>query len=382
MRLRLFTRSVLALSLGTLLSSVGGARGVRADDPAPAPDAPDIDETRGYVGYAPGFVQDLEAAERKELGIVRKAGLYVMSVTTNSPADKSGIKVGDVVLKIKGTDMTDAEKVLPKDEDDQKKWREGKFRTVTSTVKPGEEVEMLLDRGGKEMTVKPIAIERDAMKRLNEADQEERDAIKVPDADGMGTPRAHSYSFEKLPDDQVRPDTVLSIRGLWEVAGDDDAEKEGKDNHVLKQSSDLGDDYALAVANDKGLSHQDSTASVRLRFMAGEKSVSGGIVVRARDRKNWYAVVADGVAKKLEVFVMKDMKRVVLASSDLGSPKLKSWHTLEVKTVGDTISATFDGTVKVEAKDTTIKQTGWFGLVTRGDAETEFDDWKMAPVAK
>ena len=380
MLLRRFSPLLLALALLTS----GTERAVRADDPppAPAPAGPDIDETRGYVGYRPGFVQDLEAAERKELGIVRKAGLYVAGVTTNGPASKAGLKVGDVVLKVKGHDVTDAEKVLPKDQDEQGKWLSGAFKAITSTVKPGEEVEMMLERGGKSVTVKPIAIPQDDMKKLTDADREEEYAVKVPGPDEMGVPRAFSYAFEKLPEDQVRPDTLLVVNGMWEVSGDDDAEKEGKDNHVLRQSSDVADGFALALAIDKGLSHVDSTSSVRFRLMSGEKSVSGGIVVRARDRKNWYAIVADGVLKKLQVILMKDLTPTVLASADLGSPKLKAWHTLEVKTVGDAISATFDGTVKVEAKDATIKQTGWFGLVTRGDATTEFDDWKLTPATK
>ena len=60
------------------------------------------------------------------------------------------------------------------------------------------------------------------------------------------------------------------------------------------------------------------------------------------------------------------------------SPKLKTWHTLEVTFQGDTISAVLDGTVKVEAKDASYA-SGWCGLLTSGDAETFFDDLKIVP---
>jgi hypothetical protein len=382
MRPSLLSRSLLALALSTF----GGSRALRADDPPPAPApepaGPDINETRGYIGYRPGFVQGLEAAERKELGITRKAGLFVASLTTDGPAAKAGLKLGDVILKIKGQDVSDAEKVLPKDEEDGNRWLNGAFKTITSTVKPGEEVEMVLDRGGKSVTVKPVAIPLDEMKKLTEADQEEADSVKVPSPDAAGDGRAYAYDFEKVPEDLVRPESVLSVTGMWEVTKDAEAGSGGKENHVLNQSSDLGENFAMVVAHEKGLSHADATASVRLRFVRGEKSVSGGIAFRVRDRKNWYAVVADGVQKKLQVLVMKKLTPTVLASADLGSPKLKAWHTLEVKVVGDAITATFDGTVKVAAKDGTIKETGWFGLVTRGDAETDFDDWKFDPATK
>ena len=365
-----------------LLSVAGLALGrlARADDPAPAPapGAPDVDETRGYIGYGPGFVQRLEEKDRAKLGIKRKAGLFVVGVTPNSPADKADLKPGDVILKVKGTDVTDAEKVDAKDEDAMTKWMNGAFKGITSTIKPGEAVEMVVDRGGKTLTLKPIAITKEEMDKLRDAAREDEISVVVPDADGQGAARAVLYDFEKLPEDAVRPEELLAVSGLWEVGLDDTTEKE---NHALKQSSDLGEGYAIALATAKGLSFTDATVSVRFELVSGEKSVSAGVVLRARDRKNWYAVVVDGVAKKLQVIAMIDLKPKVVAAADMGSPKLKSWHTLEVKIVGDTIQATFDGTTKVEAKDASHKQTGWFGLLTRADAETAFDDWKVTPAA-
>jgi len=369
-------RSLILIAVAGL--GLGLGRSARAEDPAPAPDAPDVDASRGYVGYTPGLAQRLEDKDREKLGMKRKAGLFVVSVTPNSPADKADLKPGDVILKVKGTDVTDAEKVDAKDETAAEKWFDGAFKAVTSTIKPGEEVEMIIDRGGKTLTLKPIAIAKEEMDKLRELAHDDEIAVAIPNPDDQGAPRAVAYDFEKLPEDAVRPEELLAVTGLWEVSTDDSSEKE---NHVLKQSSDLGEAYGIALAAAKGLSCRDATVSVRFQLLSGEKSVSAGVVLRARDRKNWYAVVADGVAKKLSVVAMVDLKPRVVASADLGSPKLKVWHTLEVKLAGDAIEATFDGTTKVSAKDAALKQTGWFGLLTRADAETAFDDWKVTPAA-
>ncbi len=371
-------RSLFRTSLLVAVAALALGRLARADDPAPPPAAPDVDESRGYIGYGPGFVQGLDDKVREKMGIKRKAGLFVTSVTPNSPADKADLKPGDVILKVKGTDVTDAEKVDPKDEDAVEKWMNGPFKAITSTIKPGEEVEMVVDRGGKTITLKPIAIAKEEMDKLREAARDDEIAVAIPNPDDQGSPRAVTYDFEKLPEDAVRPEELLAVTGLWEVATDDSSEKE---NHVLRQSSDLGEHYGIALAAAKGLSAKDATVSVRFQLLSGEKSVSGGVVLRARDRKNWYAVVADGVAKKLSVVAMIDLKPKVIATADMGSPKLKSWHTLEVKIAGDSIEGTLDGTTKVAAKDASLKQTGWFGLVTRADAETAFDDWKVTPAA-
>jgi len=378
MQMRLASRSWIVLTLALALGGLAAPRTFGGDDPAPAPAPPDIDETRGYVCWGPGLVQDLDEKGREQLGIKRKAGMYVASVLPKGPGDKADMKPGDVVLKVMGKDMTSAEQIEAKNEAAFEKWTNETFSPVTHQIKPGQEVEMVLDRGGKTITVKPIAVSVEEMRRLRDEYRDDMSAVPVPDPDGQGAPRAVSYSFEKLPEDAVRPEEVLQIHGLWEVKTDSDSDK---DNHVLNQSSDLGENYSLALATAKGLSYGDASASVRLRLVGGEKSVSGGIVLRARDRKNWYAVVANGSATKLQVVLMKDLVPTVIASADIGQPALKKWHTLEVSITGDKIKGVFDGKATVEATDATIKKGGWCGLLTKGDAETDFDDWKVAPPA-
>jgi membrane-associated protease RseP (regulator of RpoE activity) len=67
-----------------------------APRPAPAP-APAPRKARGYMGVRPG---DLTDEEKDKLGI--KSGIKVVEVPEGGPADKAGLKVGDVITSIDG----------------------------------------------------------------------------------------------------------------------------------------------------------------------------------------------------------------------------------------------------------------------------------------
>jgi hypothetical protein len=68
--------------------------------------------------------------------------------------------------------------------------------------------------------------------------------------------------------------------GRWEVATDGG-------NHVLYQKA-KNDDDTFNVALVQGTSDKDLDFSVRLRAFAGNLDRGGGVVWRAKDRKNYY----------------------------------------------------------------------------------------------
>lgn len=352
-----------------------GARLALAEDPAPAPAAPSNDETRGYVGYGVNFVRGLTADQRKQFNIVREDGLFVQNLILEGPADKAGLLVGDVLLKMNGKDMPDTKGLDMEKPDALEAFLGGPFKTLTSGIKPGEAVELVVDRGGKTVTVKAVAMDKATMDKLREEMRDEAASVAVPKPEGRGEPVEAVYDFEKIADDAVRPEDVLNVSGFWEGAKEEGTTPE---NTVLRQSSDTGAGFALAYVTADKRVYANGTASVRLMLVGGETSVSGGIVVRARDRKNWYGIRLDGVSQDLRIFAVKGNVPSVLAKTAVKSPKLKTWHTLEVTFQGDTISAVLDGTVKVEAKDASYA-SGWCGLLTSGDAETFFDDFKIVP---
>jgi hypothetical protein len=66
--------------------------------------------------------------------------------------------------------------------------------------------------------------------------------------------------------------------GQWEVAKDGD-------NHVLAQKA-KNDDTTFNVALAEGTSYKDLDLSVRMKAVEGETDRGGGLVWRAKDKKN------------------------------------------------------------------------------------------------
>ena len=85
------------------------------------------------------------AAARPVIGAMLEApaagsGIRVSDVTGKGPAETAGVKVGDVILKINGADVTDVRQ----------------FRNLIGERKVGDQVELLVERDGKRIDLKPI----------------------------------------------------------------------------------------------------------------------------------------------------------------------------------------------------------------------------------
>ncbi|MBN1898417.1 MAG: DegQ family serine endoprotease [Spirochaetes bacterium] len=91
--------------------------------------------TRGWLGVT---IQDLDEKIAKPLKIKPHSGVLVASVLKNSPADKGGLKTGDIIIEFDGKEVNDS----------------NKLRNTVADVKPGESVKVLLLRKGKKMTLK------------------------------------------------------------------------------------------------------------------------------------------------------------------------------------------------------------------------------------
>jgi len=90
--------------------------------------------TRGWLGV---YIQRLTPEAAENLGLSGRRGALVSDVTSGGPADKAGIRSGDVIVAFNGKEIRD-EHDLP--------------QTVALT-KPGKTVDVRLIRGGKETTV-------------------------------------------------------------------------------------------------------------------------------------------------------------------------------------------------------------------------------------
>lgn len=90
--------------------------------------------TRGYLGIV---IQNLTTELAKTLGLKNHKGVLIAQVTKDSPADKSGLKQGDVIIKF----------------DDKPVDKVGPFRNRVSLKMPGTKGKIVVLRDGKPMTL-------------------------------------------------------------------------------------------------------------------------------------------------------------------------------------------------------------------------------------
>ncbi len=90
---------------------------------------------RGYLGIVPG---ELDEMKREALGLEpNQKGVFVEDVQVGTPADKGGLKGGDVIIKMDGKPVEDV----------------SDFRFRVADHPPGSELKMTILRNGKEMSM-------------------------------------------------------------------------------------------------------------------------------------------------------------------------------------------------------------------------------------
>ncbi|AOI69284.1 MULTISPECIES: Do family serine endopeptidase [Burkholderia] len=90
--------------------------------------------TRGWIGVEP---QDVTPEIAESFGLQQKSGAIVAGVLQGGPADKAGIKPGDILVSVNGEEITDTTKLL----------------NVVAQIKPGATAKVHVVRKGKELDV-------------------------------------------------------------------------------------------------------------------------------------------------------------------------------------------------------------------------------------
>ncbi|HEX9190464.1 MAG TPA: PDZ domain-containing protein, partial [Candidatus Deferrimicrobiaceae bacterium] len=120
--------------------------------------------TRGWLGV---YIQRLTPEVAEKLGVPEKRGALVSDVTKDGPAEKAGIKSGDVIVVFNGKDIRD-EHELP---------------AVVASTRPGKKVDVKVVRDGKEVVI-PVTIaemEGEPGKRAGEPDLSKGLGLTVQD---------------------------------------------------------------------------------------------------------------------------------------------------------------------------------------------------------
>lgn len=108
--------------------------------------------SRGYLAL---FPQDVDENLSKAMGLKDTKGSLVGSVTAGGPADKAGIKDGDVIIEFDGKTVSNA----------------NELRNMVAAVAPGTQIPVKLIRNQKEMTIQVTLGERPS--ETGEKEQEE-----------------------------------------------------------------------------------------------------------------------------------------------------------------------------------------------------------------
>ena len=97
---------------------------------------------RGWLGVQ---IQDINDAMRSALGLGNKKGVLISDVFKGQPAEKAGIKRGDVVLSIDGKAVESS----------------NELKNIVAYLPPGKKIPVVLMRDGKEITLYVVLNERD-----------------------------------------------------------------------------------------------------------------------------------------------------------------------------------------------------------------------------
>jgi serine protease Do len=89
---------------------------------------------RGYLGI---MIQPLTADLAKSFDLKNEKGILIAQVTKNSPADKAGLKAGDVIVSFQGRPVSET----------------GDFRNQVAMEQPGSKVEFDIVRDGKQRSI-------------------------------------------------------------------------------------------------------------------------------------------------------------------------------------------------------------------------------------
>ncbi|HZS80801.1 MAG TPA: Do family serine endopeptidase [Herbaspirillum sp.] len=101
---------------------------------------------RGWIGVEP---QDITPELAESFSLTRKAGTIIAGVLKNSPADKAGMKPGDILISIEGKPVADTTDML----------------NLIAQLTPGQKAKMLVLRKAQQTTLDIVIGKRPPLKR-------------------------------------------------------------------------------------------------------------------------------------------------------------------------------------------------------------------------
>ncbi|HKD26494.1 MAG TPA: Do family serine endopeptidase, partial [Xanthobacteraceae bacterium] len=236
-----------------IFSPSGGSVGIAFDIPAETVKAVVAQlkdhgaVTRGWIGVQ---IQPVTNEIADSLGLKNVRGALVAEPQTNSPAQKAGIKAGDVIVSVNGETVTDARNLAKR----------------ISAMAPGTSVKLGIIRSGREdaltLTLGELPKERQAR-----ADTEDRPSSRSVEVPKLGLSLAPVRNGEGVTVTQVDPngtasdqfqtgDVILDVNGKAVSTPADvrravsEAQSDGKRSVLMRVKSGQGTHFvAVALGN-------------------------------------------------------------------------------------------------------------------------------------
>lgn len=158
--------------------------------------------------------------------------------------------------------------------------------------------------------------------------------------------------------------------GRWEIGHANDAPS-GK--HVLAQVDADPTDFRFPVCIEQSLRARDGRVGVRFKTISGKVDQVGGLVLRCRDKDNYYVARANALEGNVRFYKFVAGARKQIAGKDIPVAPAR-WHALAIDASGNHFQVYLDGQLLFEADDATFPDAGLAGLWTKADSVTWFDD--------
>jgi hypothetical protein len=170
--------------------------------------------------------------------------------------------------------------------------------------------------------------------------------------------------------------------GRWVVI---QAMAEGGIRRVLAQTSQVADASRIPYCLLKNYRGADVDVVVLIRPVSGDRAQAGGLVWRAQDRQNYYALLIDAKADQMAVYRVEKGRPVPLpiAGEDrkyAHSIKLERerWYQLRVRATSGRFEIFLDNGKRFEVEDGAFAAPGSVGIATLADSVIQFDAFNVA----
>lgn len=175
------------------------------------------------------------------------------------------------------------------------------------------------------------------------------------------------WNFDKDRTGTVPPGFARAAGG-WKVTADSTAPSQP---NVLAQRA-KNTDRTLNFIQVAGTSYRNLDVSVKIRVIEGKIWQGGGLAWRGVDAANYYSLLVNPLDNSIRLYKVANSWPTELAAAQL--TQVGGWHTLRVVVTENRMECYYDGKKYLDRRDTTYAKAGTVGLLTRGDAETYFDD--------